>query len=89
MTLGSARGSLSYAGWCRLVCSVWRLGDWLDEAVLLGLLLPWVVVGTVYASRDILSGSYGVVHASTCDPWLDLCDGLMLFTRTYSGHGGF
>lgn len=35
---------------------MWRLDDWLVEPVLLGLLLLWVVVGTVYASRDILGG---------------------------------
>lgn len=56
MTLGSTPEILSYAGCFGLVFSVWPLGDWLDETVLLGLLLPWVVVGTVYASRDILGG---------------------------------
>lgn len=37
----------------------------MDESAPLGL-LPWVAVGTVYASRDILSG-HGRVHTSTFD----------------------
>lgn len=72
MTLGPSNGGLSYAGFCGLVGSVWWLGNWLEELVLAGLLLPWVVVGTVYASRDILGRLYPVVNrfANTFDSWL-------------------